>query len=138
MSNVNGVIEKKLALLEKHLSELQKNMEGVDLARFRDDYMLKCMAERSLQIMIEIVIDIAERIIALRQAGPVDSSSQAIERLVQLGILKSSQPYVDMIRFRNLIVHQYSDIDPELTFRIVKNELDSFHRFRDEIDDYAG
>ena len=40
------------------------------------------MVERVLQVMVEIVIDIAERIIALKNAGPVESSAQAIKKLV--------------------------------------------------------
>jgi uncharacterized protein YutE (UPF0331/DUF86 family) len=39
-----------------------------------------------------------------------------------------------MIKFRNLIVHQYEEIDPEIVFNIAKNQLDSFRTFRDEID----
>lgn len=136
MSAINGVVERKFALLERHLTELQKNIKGVSFEKFRENYMLKSMAERSLQVMIEIMIDVAERIIALREAGPVENSSQAMEKLVQLGILKSAKPYTDMVRFRNLIVHQYNDINPEITFDIISNELNCFKRFRDEIDSY--
>ena len=39
-----------------------------------------------------------------------------------------------MVRFRNLIVHQYEEVDPEIVFDIAKNKLESFRQFRDEID----
>lgn len=60
------------------------------------------MAERSLQVMIEVVIDIAERIIALKNAGPVATAVEAMEKLVVLEVIKSVQPYINMIKFRIL------------------------------------
>jgi len=84
--------------------------------------------------MVEIVIDVAERIIALNNAGPVSSSAEAIEKLVELKILKSTEPYKIMIKFRNLVVHRYEEIEPEILYNIAKNKLDDFRLFRNEID----
>lgn len=130
----NGVIQRKFALLDKQAIELDAHLKEVTLASFKDDWALRCMAERALQVMVEIVIDVAERIIALEKAGPCASAAEAVEKLVAMGVLQSNQPYVEMVRFRNLIVHQYEEIDPEIVFTIAKNKLVSFRQFRDEID----
>jgi len=130
----NGVIQRKFTLLDKHLLELQKYLKDVSFTTFESDWSLRCMAERSLQVMVEIVIDIAERIIAIENAGPAATSIEALEKLEKLRVIKSAQSYADMIKFRNLIVHQYEEIDPEIVFNIAKNKLDSFRMFRDEID----
>jgi uncharacterized protein YutE (UPF0331/DUF86 family) len=87
-----------------------------------------------LQVMVEVVIDVAERIIANKGIGPAATSAEAMEKLVELQVLKSAQPYTDMIRFRNLIIHQYEEIDPAIVFNIAKNKLDGFRQFRDEVD----
>ncbi len=130
----NGVIQRKFTLLDKHLLELQKHLKDVNFAVFKNDWAFRCMTERSLQVMVEIVIDIAERIIAIESAGPAATSAEALEKLEKLGVIKSAQSYGNMIKFRNLIVHQYEEIDPEIVFNIAKNQLDSFRTFRDEID----
>lgn len=130
----NGVIQRKFSLLDQHLLQLQKHLAGVEFSKFKEDYALRCMTERALQVMVEIVIDIAERIIASENAGPVPTAAEAIDRLVDLNVLASSQPYVDMVRFRKLIVHQYEEVDPEIIFSIAKNKLDAFRQFRNEID----
>ena len=130
----NGVIQRKFSLLDKHLLQLQHHLKDVDFSSFKDDYALRCMAERALQVMVEIVIDIAERIIAIENAGPVATAAEAIDRLVDLNVIKSSQPYIDMVRFRNLIVHQYEEVDPEIVFNIAANKTDAFRQFRNEID----
>jgi len=130
----NGVIQRKFTLLDKHLLELQKHLKDVNFSTFKNDWELRCMAERSLQVMVEIVIDIAERIIAIENAGPTATSTEALEKLEKLGVIKSAQSYGNMIKFRNFIVHQYEEIDPEIVFNIAKNQLDKFRSFRDEID----
>jgi len=130
----NGIIQRKLALLDKYLTRLENEFEDVDIQRFKKNWALQRMTERVLQVMVEVVVDIAERIIALEKAGPTATAAEAMERLVELKIIKSVQPYTNMIRFRNLFVHQYEEIDPEIVFNIAKNKLESFRRFRDEID----
>ncbi len=130
----NGVIQRKLALLDKHLLNLRNEFKGVSLEDFRESWVLQRMAERVLQVMIEICIDVAERIIALKGAGPAATGSEAIEKLAALDVIQSAQPYAEMVRFRNLIVHQYEEIDPEILYSIVSKKLDDFRRFRDEID----
>ena len=130
----NGVIQRKLALLDNYLIRLQQQLDDVDSETFKNDWAMQRMAERSLQVMIEVVVDIAERIIALKNAGPVASAAQALEKLVDLKVIKSAQPYTEMIRFRNLIVHQYEEINPDIVYNIATNYLDTFRHFRDEID----
>ena len=130
----NGVIQRKMALLDTQIGNLRKHLSGVEKKAFVEDWVLRSMAERALQVAIEIVIDIAERIIALHGAGPVVSATDAIKKLVQIEILESEKPYVEMVRFRNLIVHEYEEIDPELLYELATTRLEDFARFRAEID----
>ena len=130
----NGVIQRKFALLDKYFLQLQRELKGVDFDAFRNDWVRQRMTERALQVMVEIVIDIAERIIAVQNAGPAASATEAIEKLVELDVLKSAKPYINMVRFRNLIVHQYEEIDPEILYNLARNQLEDFRQFRNEID----
>jgi uncharacterized protein YutE (UPF0331/DUF86 family) len=130
----NAVIHRKLALLDEYLIRLQSRLESVDITAFTNDWALQRMTERSLQVMAEIVVDIAERIIARKNAGPTATAAEATEKLFKLGVIKSAKPYTDMVRFRNLIIHQYEEIDPAIVFDIAKNQLNTFRQFRDEID----
>lgn len=132
--NYNGVIQRKLALLNQQVQRVEQSMKGVSYTAFSDNWEKRSMAERALQVSIEIVIDVAERIIALEGAGPIATASEAIESLVKLGVLKSVDPYVDMVRFRNFIVHQYEEIDPAVLYDLTTKRLDDFRKFRNEID----
>lgn len=134
----NGVIQRKLALLDDRILRLKNYVEGMTKSRFIGDWAARSVAERTLQVSAEIVIDIAERIIALENAGPVAGAAAAIEKLHQLGVLSSPDPYRSIVRLRNLIVHEYEEIEPDLLFDIIQNHLDDFRKFRDEIDIAGG
>lgn len=130
----NGVIQRKLALLSQQVLRLEGSLKEVSLSEFQENWVLRSMAERAMQVAAEIIIDVAERILALEKSGPAATAAEALESLVRMGVLKSAQPYVNITRFRNLIVHQYEEIDPVILFDLAKNRLNDFRKFRDEID----
>ena len=131
---INGIVQRKLALLDDQIVRLETHMAGISLEQFREDWMRRSMAERALQVSIEIVIDIAERLIALADAGPVATAGDAIRKCVELGFLLSENPYREMVGFRNFIVHEYEQIDPEITYALATEKLSDFRKFRREID----
>ena len=133
-SGYNGVIQRKLALLTAQVGRLRAHLAGVDLDRFVGDWALRSMAERALEVAAEILIDVAERIIDVAGLGPVASSAEAIERLVEMRVLGSGEPFVTIVRFRNLLVHLYEDIDPRVVYQIATERLDDFLGFRDAVD----
>jgi uncharacterized protein YutE (UPF0331/DUF86 family) len=73
-------------------------------------------------------------LIALHNAGPVATAADAMDKLHDLGIIQSAEPYRSMVRMRNLIVHQYEVIDPAILYEVITSRLDDFLLFRNEID----
>ncbi len=133
---LNGVIQRKFALLDKHVLELRSRLHNVAVETFSQDLGLRWMTERALQVMVEIVIDVAERLIALKGAGPAATAAEALQKLEALGVIRSAEPYIPFVRFRNLIVHQYEEINPSIVFDIATNKLELLRQFRDEVDAY--
>lgn len=130
----DGVIQRKLALLDNQVQRLKRHMRDISYERFKDDWALRSMCERALQVSVEIMIDIAERIIAIEKAGPAASAKEAMDKLATLGVIGSAEPYRSMVRLRNIIVHGYEEVDPQLLFGIVTTELGDILSFRDAID----
>jgi uncharacterized protein YutE (UPF0331/DUF86 family) len=130
----NGIIERKLALLDDYHRHLEECCKNTDLESFCRDWALQRTVERALQVMAEIIIDVSERLISMERRGPVASSTEAIETLEKMGIIVSAKRYIPIIRFRNLVVHQYEQIKAEILFDIAKNHMEDFRHFRDEID----
>jgi len=129
---VNGIILKKFEIMEEVLAELRSlgQVTAVDLQR---DWRTKKAIERNLQILVEIVIDVCQRIIALSKQTPASSGKAAIERCVKLGVLSSEDTYAKMVQFRNVVVHRYENIDPVILADIVRLRLGDFEQFRDEV-----
>jgi uncharacterized protein YutE (UPF0331/DUF86 family) len=130
----NGVIQRKLALMAQQVVRLEGYVRDVSREQFIQDWGRRAISERAIQVCVEIMIDIAERIIAIAGGGPVATATEAIDRLVQLNILKDAEPYRSMVRMRNLIVHAYEEVNPDMLYDVVSGHLVDFRRFRDEID----
>lgn len=130
----NGVVQRKLALLDQQVQRIEESLHDVPYSRFEGDWILRSMAERALQVAAEIVIDVSERILSIENAGPVATAGEAIESMVRLRLLSSAQPYLNIVRFRNLIVHQYEQVDAAILYDLARNRLGDFRAFRAEID----
>lgn len=129
---VNGVVESKLRFLEQTLAELDSWPLG-DLSEFTGNSMLRRAVERALQLAVESMIDVAERILAASRLAPADTAAQNLKRLQEIGILKDADRYAEMVRFRNFIVHRYEQIDPQIVYSLAKSKLSRFRDFIDEV-----
>jgi uncharacterized protein YutE (UPF0331/DUF86 family) len=129
---INGVVAQKLQTLDQILTEL-RSLGAVDAAQLHDDWRTRRAVERDLQVLVEVVIDICQRLISIAGQAPAATSAGAIERCVQLGVLSDDEVYRQMVRFRNIIVHRYEQVDVDILVDIVNNRLSGFERFRDEI-----
>jgi uncharacterized protein YutE (UPF0331/DUF86 family) len=128
----NGIIENKLRTIEEKV-EIIKNWNIKSLQDLGDNPMLHLAVERALQVAVEAMIDVAERIVALNKIPPQNNSASNMSKLQELHILSDAAVYTDMIRFRNFIVHRYENIDPEIIYSIVSTKLKFFDQFVDEI-----
>ena len=132
----NGVIERKLSLLADQVTLIRRNIGIPTYEEFDSNWLLVSGSERALQVAVEIMIDIAERILALEKAGPAAYASDAMKKNEAIGVVKSAKTYEQMVKFRNLIVHEYEEIDHEVLYDVIVNKLDDFDHFRDEVDTF--
>lgn len=132
----NGVIFKKLQSMDEILEEL-RSLGRLTVNSLKDDWRTRRAVERELQVLVEIVVDVCQRIISITGQSPAVTSADAIERCIQLKVLSSYEPYRRMVQFRNFVVHRYEHVDIEILTDIVNNRLNDFIIFKQEILDYA-
>lgn len=128
----NGIIEKKLRIIEENIEAI-KSWKIDSFQQFIESSLFQRASKRALQVSIEVMIDISERILALNKLKPANTSLENIQKLVELGIIQTADDYTDMIRFRNFIVHRYEKVDVEIVYSIIKNKLNLFEKFVEEI-----
>ena len=83
--------------------------------------------------IIEAIIDICEYILAIESISAPDTSSNVVKKVIEIGIITNNPEYLEMIRFRNFIVHRYEKIDLEIIYAIVSKKLPVFRNFIHEI-----
>ena len=88
--------------------------------------------------MIETCLDIAGHIIADENFRVPESYADMFRILHEKGIIAEVQlPSLEkMAKFRNVVVHQYEKIDPEIVVTIVNKNLSDFQKYKDSITAY--
>ncbi len=133
---LNGIIVGKLQLLDEILGNL-RSLGRLTSEQLAADWRMKMVVERALQVLVEIVIDVCQRLLSETGQTPAGSGREAIERCAQIGAISSTEAYQRMIQFRNFVVHMYDRVEAFFLVDIVNNRLGDFERFRDEVLAYA-
>jgi len=128
----NGIIEAKLRIIEEKLLELE-SWQITSYKQLQQNSMLRNATERSLQVAVDAIIDVCEHILALEGISAPETSTNVVRKVIEIGILTDTTEYIDMIRFRNFIVHRYEKIDLEIIYAIVSKKLPVFRNFIHEI-----
>lgn len=128
----NGIILNKLSRIEAYLTKLEQIIPD-EFLKFENDWKTQMIAERGLQILIEIIIDVANRVIAIKNWGPTTSSADSIRLLALKKVISSEGPYLKMIKFRNFIVHDYDKVDNTIVYSILTKNLGDIRKYRDEV-----
>jgi len=89
-------------------------------------------AERFLQLSIEAVSDIGSHIIADMELGEISWHRDIPEIFARKNYINSAlaEKWVRMIGFRNILVHDYLDIDRHAVFDVLQNKLTDFQELK--------
>lgn len=129
----NKVISKLERLDEylDHLTEIQK----VNKKSFLADYHFHGLAERYLQLSIEILLDAGKLLIISENFRKPEDHQDIFVVLHESGILseKLAERLIGIANFRNILVHDYEKIDREIVYQKLNKNLVDFQDFRKEI-----
>lgn len=128
----NGVIENKLRIIEENISEIRSwNIQSI--GQLQENSMLQKATERALQVSVEVMIDVSERLLALNNIKPANTSAENFNNLEKIGLINNTDDYKDIVRFRNFIVHRYEKVDTDIIYSIIQNKLHLFEQFIDKV-----
>lgn len=87
--------------------------------------------ELNLQRAIQACIDMAQSVIAREGLGLPNSYRHTFELLEKHGVISSeiAMILIKMVGFRNISVHDYQDIKPEIVEAIVQSHLKDFEAY---------
>ena len=121
------VLRKRLNKLDEHL-EILRRLQRYDFETFINDPEHYGSAERFLHLTIEALTDIGNHIIADLALGTVNSYRDIPEILAEREYIEPelAATWIKMIGFRNVLVHEYLDIDRRIVYDILQTRLRDF------------
>jgi uncharacterized protein YutE (UPF0331/DUF86 family) len=138
------MVDKSLVLRKlSDLSDLCGQMieyQGITARRYAADWKSQRIVERTLQMMVEICLDVANHIISdkgyRRPVGYADHFTVLRENRILSTRLTARME--KMAKFRNLIVHNYDKVDTEIVVGILKKNLADFDAFKTAVVKFLG
>ncbi len=126
----SDVIARRVLALNEALLQLQRT-EARDAERLRTDPLLRAAVERWLQVAIEACIDSAFHIVAERGWTPPDSARGAFSVLAGHGLIDGAlaSRLGGAASMRNVLVHDYVDVDLDRVAHAVEHDLDDLRSF---------
>jgi len=128
---------RKISEVEEYLGQVSE-YKDIHLADYQNDWKIQRIVERTLQMMIETCVDIAGHIISDKNYRIPASYADTFKVIKENGLLSKQlcKHMEKMVKFRNLIVHQYDRVDAEIVVGILKKDLEDFLSYKKAIIDF--
>lgn len=131
------LIGRKLAQIDTYLKQIREYSK-ISLVQYKKEWKLQRVVERTLQILIEVCLDIANHIISDKgmrlPTGYADTFKVLAEnKVINKNLFKTLEM---MAKFRNVVVHQYETIDPTIVVSILHRNLGDLERYKKVVIQY--
>jgi uncharacterized protein YutE (UPF0331/DUF86 family) len=130
----SDVVRRKLLAIDQALSRL-RSWTPITEDRLSSDLLLQWAVERGLHIAAEALFDAGTHVLAGEFQETVDRYAEIPERLAARGVLSQSTAarLRSLAGFRNVLVHDYADIDLKRVAAGV-DRLDDFAAFVSDVE----
>jgi uncharacterized protein YutE (UPF0331/DUF86 family) len=131
-------IAKKMAYLKK-MSHRLKEYQKYSKRTIISDHTLEAAIERVFHLALESVMDIGEIIIAERGLEKPESNQDIILILGGNKIIPGefSRKFAPAMKFRNILVHHYTEIDINKLYEHLQTDIEDFDTFARHIARYV-
>ena len=125
------VVQARIAKIREYVALLRRIGKLADERRFVKDPLIYGNAERYLQLAIQSVLDVSNHIIADMNLNLPASSQELFDLLATHKVLsiRLARKLVPMAGFRNVLVHEYLEIDRHRVYQVLKKDLGDFESF---------
>ncbi len=127
-------IEARLRRLQQVVRRLRRYRDrGADLLRSDED--LQWLVERGLHLGCEIVLDVSNHVLAGAFSRTPETYEQILDGLAAEAVLSAGlrAELKGLGGFRNVLVHDYLDVDPERVIAALARAPERFEAFAAEV-----
>ncbi|NMB97256.1 MAG: DUF86 domain-containing protein [Clostridiaceae bacterium] len=118
------VLLKRLTLLEEYVRDLEE-VKDKSLEEFKSDKVIRRYVERTLHMATEACLDVANHIISYEGFREPKDNKDSFEVLMEEKIImpELTEKLKKIAQFRNVVVHDYIRIKPEIVYNILQNNI---------------
>ncbi len=124
------VVKKRLTQLSISLNKIER-FQGLSLEEYLKDDIVQDVVEYNLFISINMMIDLATHIVVDNKMGAPNSLAETFVILYKANCItkENLKTYRNMVGLRNLLSHEYIDIDKKIIYDVMKNRLGDIKSF---------
>ena len=132
--NTRNKIIAKLERLDEYLRYLRE-IQKVNKKAFIEDFHFFGLAERYLQLSIEVIMDAAKLLLIEEGLEKPEQNQEVLSVLYRQKIItkKIIERLSGIANFRNILVHDYEKINRGIIYEKLQNNLQDFVLFRKSV-----
>ena len=125
------IIRRRLAHVDRSL-EILGRLRRYSIEEFLAEPERYGSAERFLQIALEALLDLGAHVVAEENLGAIEVSRDIPQRMMEGGLieLELAAVWKEMVGFRNLLVHDYAELDRKKVWHVLQDELEDIAKLR--------
>ena len=136
----NDVECKKLSLLVKYYKEFKQLTGDLKISDYINDIVKKRAIEREIQLIVECATDINNMILKKLKIGPANDYFNTFVELADNNVfdMDFALKIAPSTGLRNILVHEYQEIDDRIVFESVNNVLHYYLQYIEKVSSYLG
>ncbi|KKL47288.1 hypothetical protein LCGC14_2337050 [marine sediment metagenome] len=125
-----SVILKKISYIRHNLSRLGDKV-NISLESFKKDLDIQDVVLHNVQHAVQGCIDIGSHIISDEGWGVAGGLNEIFYILKDKGVIKAEmvEKMISMVGFRNVLVHEYEDINLDIVYNILHHHLRDINEY---------
>ncbi len=126
----------KLDDMVRYIEELKMMLPSKE--EYLLDLVTRRACEKTVEAAIETLIDTAAMIVAAEKLGLPPDEESIFDLLGKKKILNSKlcKKSKELKGFRNILIHRYADTDNKLVYHNLKDHIDDFYDFEEQVKSY--
>ena len=128
---MNDVVLNKKESIERCLKQIRHYYQLPSEFDFVEDHLKQDAIAINMQRACEQSIDLANHLVKMRKLGIPKDSRDSFQLLADHKIIPASlcSNLIKMIGFRNVLIHEYQQLDLDLMVDVIENHLDDLLLF---------
>ncbi len=135
---MNDVVMNKKESIERCVEQVRLYYSRPSDVGFEEDHLRQDAIAVNLQRAAEQVIDLANHVIKQKKLGLPKESRESFDILGQAGVIPRDlvEKLKGMVGFRNILVHQYEDLDIKIMIDVIEHHLGDLIDFTNRVARY--